>query len=201
MGDPLKAIGDFFKKIGRAFDAIRGVQQGMQDIFEGLAIEFAAGPIGFAYAVKDMFELSEYIFLFISTHLECLNKISSNYTLCFLTYTVDFFLGFLLMIPCVCIYITCFVAGWNYNDKINIIKDGAESLDATVYGMVGQHIFHWPKFIRDSCYNCKRLKMTSLMNKTVDIQYDLTGRVANLLVSGLMKIFGGVGKITDALNI
>jgi hypothetical protein len=39
------------------------------------------------------------------------------------------------------------------------------------------------------------------MAKTTDIQYDLTGRIATLVVGGVMKMFGGVGKITDALRI
>jgi len=202
MGDDaLSKIGDFFKKIGRAFDAIRGVQQGVQDIFEGLAIEMTAAPIGFAYAVKDMFELTEYIFIFIFTHLECMNKISKNYVTCFLTYTVDLMIGLVLLVPCAALYLTCFLVGWNYNEQTGKIKRMAEELDEHAFGIIGIHIIHWPKPIRDMCYNCKRLRPEALVAKTMDVQYDLTGRIATLVVGGVMKMFGGVGKITDALRI
>lgn len=199
--DDLNKIGDFFKKIGKAFDAIRGVQQGVQDIFEGLAMEMISGPIGFAYATKDLFELTEYIFVFIFTHLECMNKISKNYVLCFLTYFVDFLIGFILLIPCGALYLTCIMVGWDYNQQINKYKDNAELLDEWIFGSVGVHIIHWPKSIREICYNCKRLRPEALMKKTMDIEYDLTGRIANMVVSGIMKMFGGVGKITNALRM
>jgi hypothetical protein len=200
-GDALSQIGDFFRKIGTAFDAIRGVQQGMQDIFEGLATEMAAGPIGFSYAVKDLFQLTEYIFVFIFTHLECMNKISKNYVTCFLTYTVDFMIGLVLLIPCTALYLTCFLAGWDYNEQTGKIKRMTEEVDEHIFGIFGIHIIHWPKPIRDMCYNCKRLRPEALVAKTMDVEYDMTGRIATLAVGGVMKMFGGVGKITDALKL
>jgi len=202
MGDDaLSKIGDFFKKIGRAFDAIRGVQQGMQDIFEGLLIEMTAGPIGYSYAVKDLFQLTEYLFIFIFTHLECMNKISKNYVTCFLTYSVDFLIGLVLLVPCAALYLTCFMTGWDYNQQIDKMKRMAEELDAHIFGIFGAHIIHWPKPIRDMCYNCKRLRPEALVAKTMDVEYDITGRIATLAVGGVMKMFGGVGKITDALKL
>ena len=201
MEDPFKKIGDFFKKIGRLFDIIRDVQRGLQDIFEGLFAEVTAGPIGYGYAVKDLFELTEYIFVFLFTHLECANKISKNYVTCFLTYTVDFLIGLILLVPCLALYLTCFLLGWDYNQQIDKMKRIAEQLDGYIFGTMGFHIIHWPKSIRDMCYNCRRLRPEALVSKTLDVEYDLTGRIAKLAVGGVMQMFSGVGKITNALHI
>jgi hypothetical protein len=201
MEDPFKKIGDFFKKIGRLFDIIRDIQRGLQDIFEGLFAEVTAGPIGYGYAVKDLFELTEYIFVFLFTHLECANKISKNYVTCFLTYTVDFLIGLILLVPCLALYLTCFLLGWDYNQQIDKMKRIAEQLDGYIFGTMGFHIIHWPKSIRDMCYNCRRLRPEALVSKTLDVEYDLTGRIAKLAVGGVMQMFSGVGKITNALHI
>jgi hypothetical protein len=81
------------------------------------------------------------------------------------------------------------------------MKRMAEELDAHIFGIFGAHIIHWPKPIRDMCYNCKRLRPEALVAKTMDVEYDITGRIATLAVGGVMKMFGGVGKITDALKL
>jgi hypothetical protein len=199
--DPLKKIGDFFKKLGKLFDMIRNIQQGLQDILNGLITEITAGPIGYSYAIKDLFELTEYIFVFLFTHLECANKISKNYVTCTLTYTVDYLIGFALLIPCLALYLTCMLLGWDYNQQINKMKQIAEQLDEYIFGTMGFHIFHWPKSIRDMCYNCRRLRPEAVVGKTMDVEYDLTGRIAKLAVGGVMQMFGGFEKITGAFQI
>ena len=40
-----------------------------------------------------------------------------------------------------------------------------EYLDKVIFGLTGFHIIHFPRWVRDQCYNCKRLKTSTVGNQ------------------------------------
>ncbi len=76
-----------------------------------------------------------------------------------------------------------------------------EKLDRFTIDQFGFHIIHFPKSIRDKCYNCRRLKPRAFVRKTGEFVDDLTNDVIPLTTGGFVKMLGGFEKIINAFSI
>jgi hypothetical protein len=63
--------------------------------------------------------------------------------------------------------------------------------DAYIYGYTGFHIAHYPKNIRNLCYNCKRMRINALKNKVSEINYDFLVKMPELLNKGVVEMDNG----------
>ena len=76
-----------------------------------------------------------------------------------------------------------------------------EKLDRFTIDRFGFHVIHFPKSVRDKCYNCRRLKPSAFVRKTGEFVHDVKTDVIPLTTGGLSKMFGGLGKIVNAFGI
>ena len=69
--------------------------------------------------------------------------------------------------------------------------DLIEYIDKIVLKAAGFHISHYPKNIREQCYNCKRLKISSLVDHSMPMVNDVTNVLPPALGPGVMKMITG----------
>jgi hypothetical protein len=130
------------------------------------------------------------IFTFSMSWMMCLFKNISNMQTCIFYYLLEA-IGQILYLP---FRITFWLA---YQLKFNVypyetqLWDGVEYVDKIVLKALGFHISHYPKNIRDQCYNCKRLKISTLVKHSKPLVRDVTEVLPPALGPGVMKMITG----------
>ena len=201
MGDG--GIGDMISMIPAIINFLITLPQrfanifaGIINIFLGLAIELKDVGIVSGIVLTDFFVFLEYTWELIRTYMICAPKILSNLTNCLIYYICDFF-GIVLYLP-VRIFLTLLkMFGVNLYPLEKQIWDGIEKIDRLVFTAVGFHIIHWPKSIRDRCYNCKRLKLTVYADRIVDIADDFTVKIPAIMVTGIRYLKKALANINE----
>jgi hypothetical protein len=134
--------------------------------------------------LTDAYEFLLYTWELVRTYMICAPKMLANLTHCLIYYIIDF-VGIVLYLP-VRIFLAILKAlGVNLYPQEKQIWDGIEKVDRVIFTQTGFHIVHWPKSIRDQCYNCKRLKLTVYSNRIVDMVGDFTTVIPAILVTGM----------------
>ena len=171
---------------------------GIKDIFLGLAREFQEFPQGAYYFGVHVAIFIQYLGVFMFTNLFCAMQMIQNFTSCFFWYALDIFGKILYLVPQ--IFILFFtLLGVPARDIEKQIWDGLESLDRIVVDASGYHLIHFPKSIRDKCYNCKRLSTNALIGRAADAFEDINDPILPLMTGGLMDMFNGARRSVNAL--
>lgn len=198
MSNPLSAIVSFLKMIPKLITIITEVVMGIKDIFLGLAREFQEFPQGAYYFGVHVAIFIQYLGVFMFTNLFCAMQMIQNFTSCFFWYALDIFGKILYLVPQ--IFILFFtLLGVPARDIEKQIWDGLESLDRIVVDASGYHLIHFPKSIRDKCYNCKRLSTNALIGRAADAFEDINDPILPLMTGGLMDMFNGARRSVNAL--
>lgn len=130
------------------------------------------------------------LFTFAISWMMCLFKNLSNMQTCFLYYMLEI-VGQILYLP---VRIFLWVL---YQFKLDLYPletsfwDLIDTIDRVVMKYAGFHISHYPKNIRDTCYNCKRLKISTLVNRTTPIATDVQEAIPAFIMPGLNHIAKG----------
>lgn len=198
MANPLKAIGSFLKMIPKLISIITEVVMGIKDIFLGLAREFQEFPQGAYYFGVHVAIFIQYLGVFMFTNLFCAMQMIQNFTSCFFWYALDIFGKILYLVPQVFILFFSLL-GVPARDIEKQIWDGLESLDRIVVDASGYHLIHFPKSIRDKCYNCKRLSTNALIGRAADAFEDINDPILPLMTGGLVDMFNGARRSVNAL--
>lgn len=198
MSNPLSAIVSFLKMIPKLITIITEVVMGIKDIFLGLAREFQEFPQGAYYFGVHVAIFIQYLGVFMFTNLFCAMQMIQNFTSCFFWYALDIFGKILYLVPQVFILFFSLL-GVPARDIEKQIWDGLESLDRIVVDASGYHLIHFPKSIRDKCYNCKRLSTNALIGKAADAFEDINDPILPLMTGGLMDMFNGARRSVNAL--
>lgn len=198
MSNPLSAIVSFLKMIPKLITIITEVVMGIKDIFLGLAREFQEFPQGAYYFGVHVAIFIQYLGVFMFTNLFCAMQMIQNFTSCFFWYALDIFGKILYLVPQVFILFFSLL-GVPARDIEKQIWDGLESLDRIVVDATGYHLIHFPKSIRDKCYNCKRLSTNALIGKAADAFEDINDPILPLMTGGLMDMFNGARRSVNAL--
>jgi len=225
LEDPFKKIKDFFDDIGKFFvnignfvnDMIRDIRdvklrfdligRGLKDILQGIFVEEPkAIAEGIARGFIDIITLFRYFGEFLRTYVMCGVKYMQNLHRCILYYTLDS-LGQILYVPIRLIlwFLLVFLKRDLYGTA-DTVWGYLESLDSYIYRYLGFHISHYPKDVRDLCYNCKRLKVAAMAQKASDIKYDFATRIPEIMQRGIDLIYQGkiemdvAGEGRDALE-
>jgi hypothetical protein len=194
MSDVLGKLKKFFSIPGNVF-------KGLVDIFEGVVKEFTEAPQGVWYAALDTSVFIQYVWEFATTNGICAMKLMQNITSCIMYYFLDF-LGQILYLPFrLAFFIVNLVVPGMGTQVEKLIWDNLEKIDRVTIETFGFHIIHFPKSVRDMCYNCRRLKPTVFVNKAVEIVEDLADPIIPLLIGGLQQMVGGLGRIMNAFDI
>jgi len=167
-----------------------GVVNGLEDIFEGVVQEFEELPKGAWYATLDLSVLFQYTGVFLFTNFVCAMKAMSNIKSCFIFYLIEM-IGTIIYAPiAIFIFILSLFRMPSYSWESQF-WDKMEEFDLLVYNYCQFHIIHYPKSIRQNCYNCIRLKPTVFAKYISEFIQDVEDPIFGLLFGGIEKMFTG----------
>jgi len=130
------------------------------------------------------------LFTFSMSWMMCLFKNLSNMQTCIFYYLLEA-IGQILYLP---VRIFLWIASQLKIDLYPLetqFWDLIEYIDKIVLKAAGFHISHYPKNIREQCYNCKRLKISSLVDHSMPMVNDVTNVLPPALGPGVMKMITG----------
>lgn len=130
------------------------------------------------------------IFTFSMSWMMCLFKNISNMQTCIFYYLLEA-IGQILYLPFRITFWLVYQLKFNVYTYETQFWDGVEYVDKIVLKAVGFHISHYPKNIRDQCYNCKRLKISTLVKHSQPLVRDVTEVLPPALGPGVMKMITG----------
>jgi len=135
-------------------------------------------------------------FVFSISWMLCLFKNIGNMQTCIFYYILEA-IGQILYLPVrIFLYFTSQV-GINFYPLETRFWDGIEHLDKLVMGSAGFHISHYPKNIRNQCYNCKRLKVSTLMARSDPLVKDITEVAPRNLTPGIRRMIRGAAQLMN----
>jgi len=164
--------------------------RGLVDILLGAGEVFIGSLESLAFFVPDLFDGIFAIFTFSITWMMCLFQNISNMQTCLFYYLLEA-TGQVLYLPIRVFLWVCYQVGFDLYPMESAFWNGVEELDKVVMEFLGFHISHYPKDIRDKCYNCKRLKISALTNHAGPLADDVFNKLPKLLMPGFMHIAKG----------
>ena len=202
--DGFEEMADFFKKIGRQFEVLpkrfKLIEEGFTGIFNGFGQTFRAMATGIGKGMLDVFLIIEFTFVWFFTHLICGVTLATRLNKCFFYYALDC-MGQILYLP---FRLAFWVISMYMGDEIykteKAMWNNIESLDGYFYNYFQFHIMHYPKNVRDWCYNCKRLKGNVLTDTSNMIAYDFNTRLPAEMMEGVDKMKESGDKISRAIT-
>jgi hypothetical protein len=208
IGGIQKAVKGFFDIIMTVVGfinetAARFIQmgQGMNNIFTGLFVTETNGlGEGLRLGFTNIGELLKWGGEFIFSYITCGVHYIQNLQRCVFFYIVDS-LGQILYLPIR--VLLWFMKSFLYRDMYpieNLLWDYLEKGDQYIFKYTGVHISHYPKNIRDMCYNCKRMKVDALKDKVKQINYDFSHRMPELLQAGVQQMKTGSNEFAGAFS-
>ena len=156
-----------FGKLFNVFSMISNIGRGFEEIADGIGELVTEVPTGLFHAFLDGSEFLQYVGVFLFTNFVCMMKSMKNMTSCIFFYLFDAFLLLCYVPIAIFLFLVSFILPSVYDMEKSFIN-GAEKVDKYWFGFFKFHLFHYPKTIRDKCYNCRRLKPTVFVNKIME---------------------------------
>ena len=193
-------IGKFFKQIGRIFSAIPKVGLGAIEVVGGVGQEIVSAPVGIYLTWVQVVIFIQTIWVFAFTNLNCAMRMMNNASYCAFFYILDVLGQMFYLIPRLIIFALNLIglpaSGWEKG-----IWDILEDIDKWFIDRIGIHIIHLPKSIRETCFNCRRLKPTAFVSKAQKTADAIKNPIVPLLTDGIGLMVKGMNRIADALDI
>ena len=190
----LEDISDFFKKVvdfvSTLGNRFANIGSGFANIFGGIGEEFKDLGIGLKLGFGDILELIEYTWEFVNTYIMCTIFFITNLRKCILYYLLDM-LGVILYLPIRILLWFFFICGRDMYPAETSLWGGLEVIDNYSFNYLGFHLIHYPKVVRNDCYNCKRLKVSVLKAKAADVAYDFNVKIPDIMQGGVRQITKG----------
>jgi len=175
---------------------------GMNKIFTSLFVtETNALGTGLRIGFNNIGELMKWSGEFVFSYINCGVQYIQNMHRCIYFYALDT-VGYLLYtifieIP---LWIMKTFLRMDLYRTLDKLWEKVYEADKYVFGLTGFHIAHYPKNVRDLCYNCKRMKVNALKNKVNQINYDFNQKLPDLLQSGIKGMQDGSNEFKTAFN-
>jgi hypothetical protein len=192
-------IGRFIKRVGKAIAAIGQVGYGTVEIVGGVGREIAEAPVGIYLAWVQIVIFIQTIWIFAFTNLNCAMRMMNNASYCALFYIMDVMGQMLYMGPRILILVLNLI-GMPANAWEKGLWDFLEDVDKWCIDNIGIHIIHFPKSIRETCFNCRRLKPTAFVSKSQKTADAIKNPIIPLLTGGVGLMFQGLKRIGNALS-
>jgi len=170
------------------FKAIIDILTGTGLLFWGV-IETLVGNF-----IPDTLDFIVTLFVFSYTWMMCLFKNIKNIQVCFFFYLLEI-IGQILYLPIRIFLFLMSLIKINLYKKEEAIWEMVEYLDTIVFAKTHMHICHYPKNIREQCYNCKRLKVSTLAEHAAPFIEDIFIVVPNNLGPGISRIVKGATEV------
>lgn len=193
-------IADIFTKIKKAFAAIPQVGKGTLEIAGGVGQTVATAPVGIYLTWVQAVIFLQTVWVFAFTNLNCAMRMMNNASYCAFFYILDVLGQMFYLIPRLIIFALNLI-GLPASEWETGIWDILEDIDKWCMDHIGIHIIHFPKSIRDTCFNCRRLKPTAFVSKAQKTADAIRNPIVPLLTGGIGRMVEGINRIARALDI
>tara|TARA_B100001093_G_scaffold80126_1_gene71525 strand:- start:20323 stop:21285 length:963 start_codon:yes stop_codon:yes gene_type:complete len=143
---------------------LRNLFEAFDNLFQGIAEEFITLGQAIEMGFNSVTELVFYFGVFIGSYIACVGNLIVNFIPC-LPFYIASIIGYILYLP---IQITLWVCktfiSWDLYSTEKRIWKGLKTMNDTLFPILGFHFMHFPKWVRQNCYSCIRLK-TSVMKE------------------------------------
>jgi hypothetical protein len=173
--------------------------KGLVNILQGSGELFIGTLESLAFFVPDAMDGIFTFFTFAISWMMCLFKNIANMQTCLFYYLLEV-AGQILYLPIRLLLFTVYKLGLNFYSYETKFWNGMETFDRIFMNYLGFHITHYPKNIREQCYNCKRLKISALTEHTAPLVDDITRRLPENLMPGFMRIAEGGKQIMNPFS-
>lgn len=192
------AVVDFINMTASRF---KQMGKGLNDIFTGLFVtETTALGKGLQIGFDNIGILLKWTGEFIFSYITCGVQYIQNLHKCIAFYLIDAMMHIWYMPVRLILWSIKNFIGVDIYFVEKLVWDKIYEADSFVYRYLGMHFAHYPKGIRDQCYNCKRMKIDALKGKVKQINYDFSTKLPNLLQSGVKEMQAGGIKFSTAFN-
>lgn len=192
-------LGRIFKQITRIFSAIPKVGYGTLEIAGGVGQTVATAPAGIYLTWVQLVIFIQTVWVFAFTNLNCAMRMMNNASYCAFFYILDVVGQIIYLIPRLIIFVLNLV-GMPASQWEKGIWDFLEDIDKWFIDRIGIHIIHFPKSIRETCFNCRRLKPTAFVSKAQKTADAIKNPIVPLLTGGIGVMVQGINRIADALR-
>lgn len=197
-----KMIADFEEIacfINKLPNRLANIQAGVSNIFNGVIGQFEALGVAIELGYKDTKNLLVYTGEFLNTYVQCIVKMVKNFYKCAIFYVLEVF-GKLIALPFrIGMWAIYNFTGVNLYPVEKKIWEVIGAIDGFVFSIIGIHIAHYPKSIREDCYTCIRLKREAVREKADDLDYTFTKTIPNIMTynKGACQIRRGKAQLDE----
>jgi len=156
---------------------------GLTDVLLGAAEVFIGTVRTLIHVIPDGLDALFTLATFSLSWMMCLFKNISNMQTCLIYYLLEV-VGQILYLPFRIFLFLVFQLGVDLYPIEKGFWNFVEDADKFILGITGFHISHYPKNIRDQCYNCQRLKISALERHSANLVNDITVRAPKNLMPG-----------------
>jgi hypothetical protein len=174
--------------------------RGLVSILQGSGEVFIGGLESLEFFIPDLFDGIYTLLTFALSWMMCLFKNISNMQTCLFYYLLETF-GQIIYLPFRIVLWLCYVAKLDLYQGEKSFWDKIEQLDRVLMKYIGFHISHYPKNIRQQCYNCKRLKISTLTRHAGPLVNDITNKLPAMLMPGFMRIAKGGEQLMNPFDL
>jgi hypothetical protein len=192
-------LGRMIKRAFRIMGQLGNIARGLGEITYGVGKTAFEAPRGIVLAWVQFIIFIQTLWVFATTNLDCAMRMMNNASYCAFFYILDVLGQMLYLIPRLAIYVLN-VMGLPATQWETNIWDFLESVDRWFIDHVGIHIIHFPKSIRDSCFNCRRLKPQAFLSKVEKTAAEIKNPIVPLLTGGIGNMVGGLSRISNAVG-
>lgn len=169
--------------------------RGITDVVIGLGEAFVGTLESLDIIIPDIFDGIITFGTFLLTNIICLARGIGSLPECIFFYIIDTIIQLIyLPIRLVLWFVYTFLKINLYSIQ-NRIWGIAQYINDFVYTLVGFDLIYWPQSIRNKCYNCKRLKVSVMVNKADQLGNDFMTKIAPRIWPGLERVMQGAQEI------
>jgi hypothetical protein len=196
-----KFVDDIKKFFTDTMKRFKLMGKGLGNIFGGLLVDTPIGlTAGIGRGFTDIGELIYFSFIYIASYIMCGVRYIENLHRCALYYALDI-AGSIMYLPFrLTLWIIKAFLGRDLYALEAYIWSFVYTADSYCYQYTGIHFAHYPKNVRNLCYNCKRLKTSVMREKGKEINDDFVKKIPGLLLRGIKTMSNGSNQFRAAFE-
>jgi len=185
-----------FEQIPKRFNAFGN---GFKRIFEGIGQEFVGLGEGLRQSFDDIGKLIRYSGFFLFDYVKCGVQMIQNLHACIFYYSLQI-AGQIMYLPVRWKLWLFYMIGLDLYPYEKSFWDYVEWFDGVVFNSMKFHIAHFPKNVREQCYNCRRIKQSTVSRVANDINNDFLTVIPDKLKRGINTIRDGGDELASAFR-
>jgi len=140
----------------------RNLFEAFDNLFQGVAEEFIVIGQAIEMGFDSVSDLVYYFGVFIGSYMNCGANLLKNSITCVPFYLASI-IGFILYLP-IQIILWAFKTFFSFDlyPTEKRIWKGLKTSNDALYPIIGFHFMHYPKWVRENCYSCIRLRTSVL---------------------------------------